>query len=228
MAQYDRMAVLNAIYDTGIVPVFYNEDPETTIRIVEACARGGARCAEFTNRGDLAYHAFTETVRHVMAEKIDIIMGVGSICDAPTAALYVANGANFVVGPLLNEEVARLCNRRKIAYSPGCGSVSEIGQAEELGVEIVKVFPGSEVGGPAFVKSVLGPCPWTRIMPTGGVDATRENLAAWFAAGVAAVGAGSKLITKELVAAKDWDGLAAKVRQSVDWIREIRAEMTGG
>ena len=125
----------------GIVPVFYNEDPETTIHIVEACARGGARCAEFTNRGDLAYHVFTETVRHVMAEKIDIIMGVGSICDAPTAALYIANGANFVVGPLLNEEVARLCNRRKIAYSPGCGSVSEIGQAEELGVEIVKVFP---------------------------------------------------------------------------------------
>ena len=161
----------------------------------------------------------------MMAEKIDIIMGVGSICDAPTAALYIANGANFVVGPLLNEEVARLCNRRKIAYSPGCGSVSEIGQAEELGVEIVKVFPGSEVGGPAFVKSVLGPCPWTRIMPTGGVDATRESLAAWFEAGVAAVGAGSKLITKELVAAKDWDGLADKVRQSVDWIREIRAEM---
>ena len=227
MAQYDRMTVLNAIYDTGIVPVFYNEDPETTMRIVEACARGGARCAEFTNRGDLAYHVFTETVRHVLAEKIDIIMGVGSIGDAPTAALYIANGANFVVGPLLNEEVARLCNRRKIAYSPGCGSVSEIGQAEELGVEIVKVFPGSEVGGPAFVQSVLGPCPWTRIMPTGGVDATRESLTAWFGAGVAAVGAGSKLITKELVAAKDWDGLAAKVRQSVDWIREIRAEIAG-
>ena len=227
MAQYDRMAVLNAIYDTGIVPVFYNKDPETTINIVEACAKGGARCAEFTNRGNLAYHVFTETVRHVMANDTDIIMGVGSICDAPTAALYIANGANFVVGPLLNEEVARLCNRRKIAYSPGCGSVSEIGQAEELGVEIVKVFPGSEVGGPAFVKSVLGPCPWTRIMPTGGVDATRESLEGWFKAGVAAVGAGSKLITKELVEAGDWDGLAENVRQSVEWVKEIRAEMAG-
>ena len=227
MAQYDRMAVLNASFASGIVPVFYHKDPETTINIVKACAQGGARCAEFTNRGDLAYHVFTETVRHVMAEKINIIMGVGSICDAPTAALYIANGANFVVGPLLNEEVARLCNRRKIAYSPGCGSVSEIGRAEELGVEIVKVFPGSEVGGPAFVKSVLGPCPWTRIMPTGGVDATRESLEGWFNAGVAAVGAGSKLITKELVEAKDWDGLAAKVRQSVEWIAEIRAEVTG-
>jgi len=225
MAQYDRMAVLNAIFDAGIVPVFYNKDPETTIHIVEACGRGGARCVEFTNRGDLAHHVFTEAVRHVMANKLDVIMGVGSIADAPTAALYIANGANFVVGPLLNEEVARLCNRRKIAYSPGCGSVTEIGQAEELGVEIVKVFPGSEVGGPAFVKSVLGPCPWTRIMPTGGVDATRESLESWVKAGVAAVGAGSKLITKELVEAKDWDGLAEKVAQSVQWIKEIRAEM---
>ena len=225
MAQYDRMAVLNAIFDAGIVPVFYNKDPETTIHIVEACGRGGARCVEFTNRVDLAHHVFTEAVRHVMANKLDVIMGVGSIADAPTAALYIANGANFVVGPLLNEEVARLCNRRKIAYSPGCGSVTEIGQAEELGVEIVKVFPGSEVGGPAFVKSVLGPCPWTRIMPTGGVDATRESLESWVKAGVAAVGAGSKLITKELVDAKDWDGLAEKVAQSVQWIKEIRAEM---
>ena len=225
MAQYDRMAVLNAMFDAGIVPVFYNKDPETTIRIVEACARGGARSVEFTNRGDLAHHVFTEAVRHVMANKLDVIMGVGSIADAPTAALYIANGANFVVGPLLNEEVARLCNRRKIAYSPGCGSVTEIGQAEELGVEIVKVFPGSEVGGPAFVKSVLGPCPWTRIMPTGGVDATRESLESWVKAGVAAVGAGSKLITKELVDAKDWDGLTEKVAQSVQWIKEIRTEM---
>ena len=225
MAQYDRMAVLNAIFDAGIVPVFYNKDAETTIRIVEACARGGARCVEFTNRGDLAHHVFTEAVRHVMVNKLDVIMGVGSIADAPTAALYIANGANFVVGPLLNEEVARLCNRRKIAYSPGCGSVTEIGQAEELGVEIVKVFPGSEVGGPAFVKSVLGPCPWTRIMPTGGVDATRESLESWVKAGVAAVGAGSKLITKELVDAKDWDGLTKKVAQSVQWIKEIRTEM---
>jgi 2-dehydro-3-deoxyphosphogluconate aldolase/(4S)-4-hydroxy-2-oxoglutarate aldolase len=180
---------------------------------------------EFTNRGDLAYQVFAGAVRHVLEKKIDVILGVGSIVDAPTAALYVANGANFVVGPLLNPEVARLCNRRKVAYSPGCGSVSEIAQAEELGVEIVKVFPGKEVGGPGFVKAVLGPCPWTRIMPTGGVESTRESLEAWFKAGVAAVGAGSNLITKEFIAAKDWDGLAAKVRQCLDWVKEIRAEM---
>ncbi|MFA6110672.1 MAG: bifunctional 4-hydroxy-2-oxoglutarate aldolase/2-dehydro-3-deoxy-phosphogluconate aldolase [Candidatus Latescibacterota bacterium] len=225
MAQYDRMTVLNAILETGVVPVFYHKDVDTTIAIVEACARGGARTVEFTNRGDLAYQVFAGTVRHLIEKKIDVILGVGSIVDAPTAALYIANGTNFVVGPLLNPEVARLCNRRKVAYSPGCGSVSEIAQAEELGVEIVKVFPGKEVGGPGFVKAVLGPCPWTRIMPTGGVESTRESLEAWFKAGVAAVGAGSNLITKELVAAKDWDGLAAKVRQCLDWVKEIRVEM---
>ena len=228
MAQHDRFTVLNAMFDVGVVPVFYHEDPATTISVVEACAEGGARVVEFTNRGDLAYKVFTEAVEHVIASDLDVILGVGSIVDAPTAGLYIASGANFVVGPLLNPEVARLCNRRKIPYSPGCGSVSEISQAEELGVEIVKVFPGSEVGGPEFVKSVLGPCPWTRIMPTGGVDASRESLEAWFGAGVACVGIGSKLVTRELLASGDFRALVANVRRVVGWIEEIRDELAGG
>ncbi|MFH1570915.1 MAG: bifunctional 4-hydroxy-2-oxoglutarate aldolase/2-dehydro-3-deoxy-phosphogluconate aldolase [Gemmatimonadota bacterium] len=225
MAKYDRMTVLNAIYEVGVVPVFYHKDPQIAIGVTEACLEGGARVVEFTNRGDLAYKVFTAVTEHVIARNLDVIHGVGSVVDAPTAALYIASGANFVVGPLLNPEVGRLCNRRKIPYSPGCGTASEIAQAEELGVEIVKVFPGKEVGGPAFVKSVLAPCPWTRIMPTGGVDATRESLEAWFQAGVACVGIGSNLVTKEAVAAKDWKALTAKVKQVVGWIQEIRAGM---
>lgn len=225
MAQHDRMAVLNAIFATGVVPVFYHKDLQTTIGVIEACAAGGTRVVEFTNRGDLAYRVFADAVQHILDKKIDVIPGVGSVVDAPTAALYIASGANFVVGPLLNPEVARLCNRRKIAYSPGCGSASEIAQAEELGVEIVKVFPGKEVGGPGFVKSVLGPCPWTRIMPTGGVDATRESLEAWFKAGVACVGIGSNLITKEILDQKDFATLTKNVRQVVDTIKEIRASL---
>ena len=225
MAQHDRMTVLNAILDIGVVPVFYHKDPKTTISVIEACCEGGARAVEFTNRGDLAYHVFSEAARHIIDNKIDVILGVGSVVDAPTAALYIANGTNFVVGPLLNPEVARLCNRRKIPYSPGCGSASEIAQAEELGVEIVKVFPGSEVGGPNFAKSVLAPCPWTRIMPTGGVDATRESLDAWFKAGVACVGIGSKLVTKEILASGDFAALTKNVAQVIAWIKEIREEM---
>ena len=223
MARYDRMTVLGAMGDIGVVPVFYNKDPQAAIDIIKACADGGARCVEFTNRGDLAWKVFVEAMERIVAEDLDIILGVGSIVDAPTAGLYISSGADFVVGPLLNPEVARLCNRRKIAYSPGCGTVSEIAQAEELGVEIVKVFPAGEVGGPAFVKSVLGPCPWTRIMPTGGVDATRESLDDWFSAGVACVGIGSNLVTREIVASRDYAGLTSKVRQVVAWIEEIRA-----
>ncbi len=228
MAQHDRMAVLNAMYQIGVVPVFYHKDAKTAISVIEACADGGARVVEFTNRGDLAYQVFAAAAAHAIAKRPDIILGVGSIVDAPTAALYIASGANFVVGPLLNLEVGRLCNRRKIPYSPGCGSASEIAQAEELGVEIVKVFPGKEVGGPGFVKAVLGPCPWTRIMPTGGVDATRDGLEAWFKAGVACVGVGSNLITKEILAGGDYQTLTRNVRQVVAWIAEIRAGMAKG
>ena len=226
MAQFDRLTVLNAMVDTGLIPVFYHRDTQTTIAIAEACVAGGVRTVEFTNRGDLAHKVFAATMEHFLRSDSGVMLGVGSVVDAPTAALYIANGANFVVGPLLNPDVARLCNRRKVAYSPGCGSMSEIAQAEELGVEIVKLFPGAEVGGPAFVKAALGPCPWTRIMPTGGVDATRESMAAWFKAGVSCVGVGSKLITKEIVEAGDYATLTEKVRQLIGWIREIRAEIT--
>ena len=225
MAKYDRMTVLNAIAGVGMVPVFYNKDPKVTIDVIKACADGGARCVEFTNRGDLAWKVFVEAQEHILANDLDIILGVGSIVDAPTAGLYISSGANFVVGPLLNPDVAKMCNRRKVPYSPGCGSASEIGQAEELGVEIVKVFPGKEVGGPAFVKSILGPCPWTRIMPTGGVDATRESLEEWFTAGVTCVGVGSNLVNKEIIANKDYKTLTKNVKQIVGWIEEIRASL---
>jgi 2-dehydro-3-deoxyphosphogluconate aldolase/(4S)-4-hydroxy-2-oxoglutarate aldolase len=223
MARFDRMAVLNRILELGLVPVFYHGDVDVAEQVVAACAAGGAQVVEFTNRGDFAPQVFMELSQRFTRNDPDVILGVGSVVDAPTAALYIAYGANFVVGPILNAKVARLCNRRKIPYSPGCGSASEISEAEELGVEIVKVFPGSSVGGPGFVKSVLGPCPWTRVMPTGGVDATEESIHAWFGAGAACVGIGSKLVRKDMVAAGDYGGITQKVAQVLAWIREARA-----
>lgn len=223
MARFKRLEVLNAMVQTGVVPVFYHGDAETAVSIVRACADGGARVVEFTNRGDRAFMVFAELAKRFAEERPEVILGAGSIVDAPTAALYLSSGANFLVGPVLNAEIARLCNRRKVAYSPGCGTPSEISAAEELGVEIVKIFPGKEVGGPAFVKNLLGPCPWTSLMPTGGVEATRESLEAWFAAGVACVGMGSNLITKEAVAARDFAGITRKVAQVIAWIRQIRS-----
>ncbi len=223
MARFTRMQVLNGIIDLGLVPVFYHPDLETAIQIVAACAAGGARIVEFTNRGDLAHEVFSGLVRHFAREDPAVILGTGTIVDPGTAALYLACGANFVVAPVLNAEVARVCNRRKVAYLPGCGSASEISAAEELGVEICKIFPGAEVGGPGFVKAMLGPCPWTRIMPTGAsVLATRENTAAWFKAGVAAVGPGPTLIRSDLVEKGDFPGITAGVAQMLAWIREAR------
>jgi 2-dehydro-3-deoxyphosphogluconate aldolase / (4S)-4-hydroxy-2-oxoglutarate aldolase len=222
MARFTRLEVLNRMIDIGVVPVFYNDDVEAAKRIVAACSEGGAKLVEFTNRGDLAFHVFAELVRHFAKADPTVILGVGSVVDAPTAALYISSGANFVVGPILNPEVARLCNRRKIAYSPGCGSASEISEAEELGVEICKVFPGAEVGGPAFVKAILGPMPWTRIMPTGGVQATEESVTAWVKAGVACLGMGSDLVHKDLVASGDFAGISSRVSQVISWVQKAR------
>ena len=222
MSRFLRLDVLNTIVAQGLVPVFYHGDLEIVKQVIKASYAGGARLFEFTNRGDHAPFVFQEVSRWADKELPDLILGVGSVVDAATAALYVAAGVGFVVGPNLNPEVARFCNRRKIAYSPGCATASEIAQAEELGVEIVKIFPGETVGGPDFVKSILAPCPWTRIMPTGGGGPTAESIEAWFKAGVVAAGIGSQLITKQAIQASDWDGVSHKVAHTLAFIAGTR------
>ena len=224
MARFSRLEVLNTIVDTGLVPLFYHADVEVVKKIAESVAAGGARVLEFTNRGDFAPLVFSELSQHLAKTKSNIILGAGSVMDAPTAAMYIANGANFIVSSILNPEVAVLCNRRKIAYSPGCGSASEIARAEELGVEIVKLFPGDSVGGPNFVKAILGPSPWSRLMVTGGVEPTKDSITAWFKAGTTAVGIGSNLIRKDLIAAGDYGAITTKTSDVLSWIREVRAQ----
>jgi 2-dehydro-3-deoxyphosphogluconate aldolase / (4S)-4-hydroxy-2-oxoglutarate aldolase len=218
----DRMTTLNTMVAQGVVPVFYHPDPEVCVGVIQACANGGAKCIEFTNRGDFAADVFREVTRHFARTDPTVIMGVGSIVDAPTAGVYLAHGANFVVGPVLNAEVARVCNRRMIPYHPGCATPSEISEAQELGCEIVKLFPGSTVGGPEFVKAILGPMPWSKVMPTGGVDVTEASLRPWFEAGIVACGMGSNLVTKALLEAGDYAGIEARVRDTVELVRKIR------
>ena len=225
MAAKDRMAVLSAMMEQSVIPVFYHPDVEVCRNVIQACANAGAKCVEFTNRGDFAAPVFLELSRHFAAADPSVIMGVGSIVDAPTAGLYIAYGAKFVVSPLPRVETAKLCNRRGIPYSPGCGSATEIGDAQELGCEIIKVFPGSSVGGPEFVKSVMGPMPWTRIMPTGGVEPTEESLRKWFGAGIVACSIGSNMITKKLLDAQDYKGIEDNVRQVLQLVKTIKAEL---
>ena len=221
MARFDKLQVLKKIGETGMVPVFYHKDAEIAKKVIKACYEGGVRAFEFTNRGDFAHEVFAECVKYAAIECPEMAMGVGSVVDASTAALYIQLGACFVVGPLFNPDIVPVCNRRLIPYCPGCGSVSEIGKAQEMGCDLVKVFPG-DVYGPSFVKSVLAPCPWSKIMVTGGVAPTEENLSAWMKAGVYCVGMGSLLFPKDRVAAQDWQYVTEKCREALGYIAQTR------
>jgi 2-dehydro-3-deoxyphosphogluconate aldolase/(4S)-4-hydroxy-2-oxoglutarate aldolase len=216
------MTVLQSMIDVGIIPVFSVSDPATAVSITKACSEGGAVCIEFTNRKDGAIDVFKKVERYCAENCPQVIIGVGSVTDEGTAAMYINAGANFVVGPNFDKETALLCNKRKIAYSPGCATISEIHTAETYGVEICKIFPGSQVGGPDFVKNVLAPRPWSSIMPTGGVEPTRESLEKWFKAGIVCAGIGSKLISKELVDSGDFATLSQKIKETVALVKEIR------
>jgi len=222
MARYSSIEVYNAILEQGLVPVFYNGDIEKSKNIIKAIAKGGGKIVEFTNRGDFALEIFMKLVKYFEEEEPQLIFGVGSVVEPNTAALYINNGANFVVGPVLNPEIAKLCNRRRIPYSPGCGTPSEISQAEEMGCEIIKIFPAGIVGGPSFVKSILAPSPWTKVMPTGGIDIIEESIKSWFEAGIVAAGIGSKLITKKLVESEDWDGISQNVSETLKLIQKYK------
>ncbi len=222
MARFRRLQAAQQLIDSGLVPVFYHADTEVAIEVLKAVYEAGVRVFEFTNRGDKAHEVFSDLMGYTRSKMPDMVLGVGSVIDAPTAALYLQLGANFVVSPLLNEETAYLCNQRKVLWSPGCGSVTEIDKAHRLGAEIVKIFPGTQVGGPGFVKAILGPMPWTLIMPTGGVSPEGENLQSWFDAGACCVGMGSKLIDKQAVSTGNYQKISTDVKNAYHLIKEIR------
>ncbi len=221
MAQYSRLEVAAVMKETGMVPLFFHTDVELGKKVLKACYDGGARLLEFTARGDFAFEVFGELTKYAIAELPGMIMGVGSVTDAGAASLYMQLGANFIVTPVLREDIAIVCNRRKVLWSPGCGTLTEITRAEELGCEIVKLFPG-DIYGPQFVKGIKGPQPWTSIMPTGGVSPTEENLKGWFDAGVTCVGMGSKLISKEIIENKDYAKLEQDCRKALEIIKSVR------
>ncbi|AZQ60361.1 bifunctional 4-hydroxy-2-oxoglutarate aldolase/2-dehydro-3-deoxy-phosphogluconate aldolase [Maribacter sp. MJ134] len=222
MAQYSRIEVATIMKESGMVPLFYHPDIALGKKVLKACYDGGARLMEFTARGDFAFEVFSELNKYAIEKLPGMVMGVGSITDAAAASLFMQMGANFIVTPSLREDIAIVCNRRKVLWSPGCGSLTEINRAEELGCEIVKLFPGA-IYGPGFVKGIKGPQPWTSVMPTGGVSTDEENLKAWFGAGVTCVGIGSKLISKEILANEDFKELKRKVTATLKIISSIRA-----
>ena len=217
MSKFKKIDTISLIRSTGVVPVFYNADVELTKKVIKACYEGGIRAFEFTNRGDGAHLVFASIMDFVRKECPGMALGAGTVLDAPTAAIYIQYGADFIVSPCLTEDVVKLCNRRGIPYSPGCGTVSEIVHAQELGCDLVKVFPAGTVGGPAFVKNILGPLPWSMIMCTGAVEPSEENLKAWAASGVTAVGMGSKLFPKDVLKSGDWASITALCKDCLSW-----------
>lgn len=222
MARFDKTNVLNRMGSTGMVPVFYHKDAEIAKKVMKACYDGGVRAFEFTNRGDFAHEVFAEVVKFAARECPDMAVGAGSIVDAATAALYIQSGACFVVGPLFNPDIAKVCNRRLIPYTPGCGSISEVGAAQEAGCDLCKVFPG-DVLTPKFVKGLMAPMPWSKLMVTGGVEPTAENLQSWFKAGAFCVGMGSKLFPADRIGCEDWEYITRKCKETLDCIKNLKS-----
>ena len=221
MARFTRLQVIDQMKKTGLVPLFYHKDVSVAKKVLQACYKGGARLLEFTHRGDFAQEVFRELILFVNDTLPEMILGVGSVTDAAAASNYMMIGANFVVTPVFREEIAIVCNRRKVLWSPGCGTLTEIAIAEERGAEIVKLFPGN-IYGPEFVKAIKGPQPWTSIMPTGGVNTSKENLKSWFDAGVTCVGLGSQLISNQVIEQRDFEGLKVTVSQVLQTIQSLK------
>ncbi|MCF8224301.1 MAG: bifunctional 4-hydroxy-2-oxoglutarate aldolase/2-dehydro-3-deoxy-phosphogluconate aldolase [Bacteroidales bacterium] len=222
MATLSRIEVIQAMKASAVVPLYYNPDVEVCKNVIRACYDGGLRIFEFTNRGSFAHEVFGELSKWAEKELPGLVLGVGSVVDAGTSSIYIQLGASFIVSPLLNEEMAKVCNRRKVMWMPGCATVSEISKAEELGAEVVKIYPAPMLGGPDFIKAIKGPCPWTQLMPSGGVSPTLDNLKKWFDAGAFCVGMGSKLITADIIQEEKYDLLREKVKEVVEIVNKIR------
>ncbi len=222
MTKITRLEVAQIIQDSWVIPLFYHPDTDICKKVIKACYDGGFRLFEFTNRGDFAHEVFAEIKKWAEQELPGLVLGVGSVVDAGTCSLYIQLGASFIVSPLLNEDMTKVCNRRKVLWIPGCGTVSEISKAEELGAEIIKIYPASQLGGPAFIKAVKAPCPWTQLMPSGGVKAEEVNLKEWYDAGACCVGMGSDLVSKDIIEGRQFERLTEKARDIVRIVNTIK------
>lgn len=187
--------IIDLMLETKVIPLFYEGDKETARKLVDACYEGGARVIEFTNRGDKAPEVFADLVSYCNEKYPSLAMGIGSVANKEQVDQFVELGAHFLVSPFISEELAKASAAHNILWTGGCATLSEMNQAYSWGVPLMKAFPGN-ILGPAFIKAAKAPCPYFKIMPTGGVKPTEENLKEWFAAGASCVGMGSQLFVK--------------------------------
>ena len=213
--------VTDAIVAQGMLPLYFNADETVTIEVLRAIYRAGIKAVEYTSRGEAALSNFTKMVEVRNAEMPDLLLGIGTIKNKKQAEDYLAVGADFIISPGFVPKVAKLLKKKKVLYSPGCMTPTEIIAAENAGVKFIKLFPGNMLG-PDFLSGIKDIFPNLRFMPTGGVDTTKENIEGWYKAGVSAVGMGSKLISKQLMADKDYATIESETKKVLDLIHSIK------
>jgi 2-dehydro-3-deoxyphosphogluconate aldolase / (4S)-4-hydroxy-2-oxoglutarate aldolase len=208
-------STVSKIISGGVIPVFFHPDEAVCLHVMDACYRAGVRAFEFTNRGEGAAKTFAVMQRHAEANYKDLLLGIGTIFSFEEGASFADSGAHFIVSPVLVPQMRELQTRFGIPWVPGCGTVTEVWQASQLGAGLMKIFPG-QVLGPSFISAVLAVMPTLRLMPTGGVESSEENISSWKKSGAACVGIGSSLFSKELLATKDWNKLESSMKKLLD------------
>ena len=213
--------VSDAIVKQGMLPLYFNSDETVTLEVLRAIYRAGIKAVEYTSRGEMALSNFTKMVAVRNAEMPDLLLGIGTIKNLQQAEEYFAVGADFFISPGFVPEVAAFLKNKEVLYSPGCMTPTEIIAAENAGIHFIKLFPGNMLG-PDYVSGIKDIFPKLLFMPTGGVDTTRENIESWFKAGVAAVGMGSKLISKPLMANKAYATIESDTKTVLNLIQSIK------
>ncbi|MBK8292000.1 MAG: bifunctional 4-hydroxy-2-oxoglutarate aldolase/2-dehydro-3-deoxy-phosphogluconate aldolase [Flammeovirgaceae bacterium] len=218
--KFTKQQIVAGMEATGLVPLFSHDDATKSQAVLEASYRGGVRVFEITNRKANSFEVFKH-LREAANDLPGMMLGIGTIMDAKTTLKFIEAGADFIISPILKIEMAQICHDHNVHWIPGCATLTEIVTAKEHGAEVIKVFPGS-VLGPQFVSSIMPVVPDLKLMITGGVEPTHENLKGWFKAGAMCVGMGSHLTTKDIIANNDWTGLQKKVESILTLISEIR------
>jgi 2-dehydro-3-deoxyphosphogluconate aldolase/(4S)-4-hydroxy-2-oxoglutarate aldolase len=217
----DLQSMRAAILEQKLLPLFYHDSAEKSVLVLEALYAAGVRCVEYTNRGSAAPANFG-VMRAAATERMPgLQLGIGTIKNAQQAEQYLALGADFIICPSTNTEVAAVTAAAGKLWIPGCMTPTEIACAENAGATLVKIFPGN-ILGPAFITAVRDLFPGMQFLVTGGVEAEAGNLQGWFRAGVSGVGMGSKLITKDLVEKGDAEGLKAATEKTLALVKQIQ------
>jgi 2-dehydro-3-deoxyphosphogluconate aldolase/(4S)-4-hydroxy-2-oxoglutarate aldolase len=205
----------------GLLPPFNHTDEKVAIKILDAIYAGGLRIIEFTNRSENALAVFKSLVKHTEKNLPGLVLGIGTIMNAKQAKQFYKAGAQFIVAPILTKEVGDYCVRNEILWIPGAATPTEIVQATEWGSDLVKIFP-AETLGPSFVKALRGPCPWVKVMPSGGVTLDEENIRQWFTSGVVCIAIGSLLFSKEIMQDGNFELLTQRIEWLLSTIKNVR------